>query len=115
MPVTAILSILHRVSGVLLFLSFPVGVYFFDLSLRGPVEFEKVKAVMTGSVGFVLVEAVILWALVHHLLAGIRYLVLDLGIGSDRNTARMTAMLVLWVEAAVALAFVFYCLSGNSQ
>ncbi len=101
MPVAAVLSILHRVAGVLLFLAFPVAVYCFDLALRGPDTFIQVRDLLTGSVGARVVCAVVLWALLHHLLAGIRYLLLDIRIGVDRNAAQLGAWFVFWVELVV--------------
>lgn len=98
MPVTAVLSILHRLSGVLLFLAFPAAVYFFDLALRGPEQFAQVREFFTGSIGARAAGALMLWALLHHLFAGIRYLLLDARIGIDRSSARRGAWLVFAIE-----------------
>lgn len=102
-PVNAVLSVGHRASGILLFLLTPVLVWGFGRSLQGPEGF----AAVLGWFDSPLVLAglfVVLWALVHHLLAGVRFLVLDLGIGEGRGRARQTAWLVFALEGLVMLA-----------
>jgi succinate dehydrogenase / fumarate reductase cytochrome b subunit len=72
----------------------PVLIYVLDLSLAGPEGFARAQRLLSGelsaSMWFVLA-----WALLHHLLAGIRYLALDLDVGVDKATERTTAWLVL--------------------
>ena len=102
MPVAALMSILHRASGVLLFLAIPLVIYFFDLSLRSAQDFSIVTS-MLNSVPGKLGVLVVVWALLHHLFAGIRYLLLDVHIGLTRDGARIGAWAVFGAEA---LAFV---------
>lgn len=92
-PVTAITSIAHRFSGILLLLFIPIVVYFFDLSLASPAGFEKVLTLF-NSLPVRLVMVLMLWALIHHLLAGIRILFIDFDIGVDWPTARRTSWIV---------------------
>lgn len=103
-PVTAVVSILHRVSGLLMVLSLPVLIYLLRLSLQGPAGYDQARALVTGPaaqcVGFVLV-----WALAHHLLAGLRFLLLDVEIGVTKKTARLSAWLVHGGAAAAAVAY----------
>lgn len=97
-PIPAIVSILHRISGVLLVLSIPVFTALFALALSGPDGF----AAAAGFAGHPLVRLGLLimaWALLHHLLAGLRFLVIDLGWGVDRPMARKTA----WSAVGTAL------------
>lgn len=92
-PVTAILSILHRLTGVLLFLCLPAMIYVLQYSLSGPQEYDAVRAALNQSwarLGWVL----LLWALLHHYLAGIRYLLLDVDWGVTRGVARQSAWTV---------------------
>lgn len=93
-PYPAITSILHRVCGVLLFLATPVFLWLWDLSLRSPDGFATVKALL--SIGwFKLFLWASLSALVYHLLAGIRHLLIDGGFGEELSSARVTAVLTI--------------------
>jgi len=105
MPVAALVSIAHRLSGVLLFLTIPVVIYFFDRSLRSAQDFAAVMS-MLNSVPGKLSVLVVLWALLHHLCAGIRYLLLDLRIGLTRDAARLGAWIVFGAEALALLIIV---------
>ena len=97
LPLPGFVSILHRVSGAALFLSTPFLLYLLQLSLDSPESFESFKAV----VGHPLVKLVLLglvWALLHHLCAGIRFLALDLHMGVALRPARSSAVAVLAVS-----------------
>ena len=100
LPVPGIVSILHRISGVVLFLFLPVFIYLLSGSLSSAADFETYQAV----VGHPLVKLVLiglLWAFLHHLLAGIRYLMLDLNLGWDLPAARRSAGIVLFASLAL--------------
>lgn len=105
MPIAALMSILHRASGVLLFLAIPFVIYFFELSLRSAQEFSTVTSLLNSTPGK-LTLVVILWALLHHLFAGIRYLLLDVHIGLTRDGARVGAWIVFGAEALTLLLIV---------
>jgi succinate dehydrogenase / fumarate reductase cytochrome b subunit len=108
-PVGAITSIAHRISGLLLFLSFPVLVYWLDLSLRDPAGYQR--AVEWLQCGWVrLASVVIVWSLLHHLFAGLRFLLLDIGIGVDRLPARRSAWAVNLLALLLVLAYVGWLL-----
>jgi succinate dehydrogenase / fumarate reductase cytochrome b subunit len=84
LPVGAVASFLHRVSGVLLF---------FHCSLAGPTEFAALA--MYARAPWVRVLALVLvWALSHHVLAGVRHLLMDGGVGWQLQMARRSAWLV---------------------
>lgn len=97
LPLAGFVSILHRVSGAGLFLLLPFLVYLLQLSL-GPeeaqAEFEAILA--QPLVRLLLLGA--LWAYIHHFCAGIRFLLLDLHMGSDRQASRRSAVAVLAVS-----------------
>jgi succinate dehydrogenase / fumarate reductase cytochrome b subunit len=102
LPVPGVVSILHRASGVLMVLAIPVFTALFAQALSGPEGFAAAAAF----VGHPLVKLALLvmaWALLHHLFAGIRYLVIDLGWGVDRPTARKTAWTALGAALFVTL------------
>ncbi|MBS3799611.1 MAG: succinate dehydrogenase, cytochrome b556 subunit [Thioalkalivibrio sp.] len=89
-PVNAIVSILHRVTGVFLILAIPVLLWLLDRSLVSPEGFAQVVAIIRHPVGLLLLLAG-LWWLLHHLFAGIRYLLMEFGIGEDRDGSLRTA------------------------
>lgn len=99
MPVGAWTSIGHRLTGILLAIAVPVSVYLLDLSLRSEQGFLHVDALFDH----IAVKAgvvILLWALSHHLLAGIRHLLSDFNVGSPLRAARRSA----WAVNAGALA-----------
>jgi succinate dehydrogenase / fumarate reductase cytochrome b subunit len=98
LPVPGVVSILHRISGVLMVLALPVFAALFALALSGPDGFVA-AASFAGHPLIKLGLLVMAWALLHHLFAGLRYLVIDLGWGVDRPTARKTA----WTALSAAL------------
>ena len=105
LPITAIMSIVHRLTGVLLFLALPFFVYVLELSLQSKADFISLQeAIDCISVKIILV--ILVWSLLHHLLAGIRYLLLDIDIGIERQQARSTAWLVTILALVMAIAIV---------
>jgi succinate dehydrogenase / fumarate reductase cytochrome b subunit len=90
LPITGWVSILHRISGVLLVLAIPYGAQLLDRSLRGPEEYAAVAALL-DSPFLQLMLLVLAWAFLHHLIAGIRFLLMDIDIGIQRAPARKSA------------------------
>ena len=100
LPPPGLLSILHRASGALMFVALPVALWLFDLSLRSEAGYRQLRALASG--WLVRIAVVLLaWALLHHLLAGIRYLALDLDLGMDRAAAHRSARIVMAVSLAL--------------
>jgi succinate dehydrogenase / fumarate reductase cytochrome b subunit len=102
-PVAAITSIAHRISGVLLFLFFPFLVWLLDLSLRGPVDYTQALALLQP-LWVRLGLALIAWSLLHHLLSGIRFLLIDIDVGVSLHTARRSAWVVNIIGVLLGLA-----------
>ncbi|MDO5058500.1 MAG: succinate dehydrogenase, cytochrome b556 subunit [Neisseria sp.] len=99
LPIPGIVSILHRISGVILFIMLPVLLCLLGGSLSSGEAFESYKSF--GGNWFVkLILIGVLWAFLHHLLAGIRFLLLDAHKGLELETARKTAK-VVFVSALV--------------
>ncbi|UOP05110.2 succinate dehydrogenase, cytochrome b556 subunit [Conchiformibius kuhniae] len=94
LPIPGIVSILHRVTGVVLFLLLPVLLALLGGSLSSGETFETYKA-WADNFLFKLILWGVLWAFMHHLLAGVRFLLLDAHIGTDLHTARKSARIVL--------------------
>src|SRR3954465_9475516 len=101
-PVPAIVSILHRISGALLFLFLWLFLAGLERSLVTPDSFADVKATL----GHPLVKLILLgllWAYLHHSFAGLRHLGLDLRFGIDLPKARATAYAVLVLSLGLTL------------
>jgi succinate dehydrogenase / fumarate reductase cytochrome b subunit len=99
-------SILHRISGALLFFPFTAWVlYLLDASLRSEQGFETVRSHYLRLPLVKLGMLLFIWAFCHHFCAGIRYLFLDLDKGVDLRTARITSWIV--IAAGLALTAVF--------
>ncbi len=109
MPITAIASILHRLSGVFLFLVTPFLLYIFVSSLKSNSGF--VLAVEWLDCWLIkLVFLILIWAVMHHLLAGIRYLLLDLDIGLNRSSAKFSATLAIIMALVLSLLIMLWVL-----
>lgn len=100
LPIGGMVSILHRISGVFLALTIPCLLYTLSLSLASPEGFAQVSAWFGGWFGWVISTGVI-WALLHHLFAGVRHLGFDVGLGEEKETARMTAWIALIAAAGI--------------
>lgn len=101
LPLAGKASILHRASGALLFLCLPlVIVPLFGRSVASPETFAGL-AQWTSNPLFKVVLLALIWGYLHHFCAGIRYLTLDLHMGSDKVTAQKTAGVVFAVSLAL--------------
>ncbi len=83
LPPAGIVSILHRISGVVMFLLLPFVVWMFDTSLTSEISYDEFKSVFTAGAGIlpaILVNVVtwgLIWAYLHHFIAGVRHLLMD--------------------------------------
>jgi succinate dehydrogenase / fumarate reductase, cytochrome b subunit len=93
-PVPAVVSILHRASGAVLFLFLWLFLAALERSLVTPQSFEDLRVTLSHPLFKILVLGFI-WAYVHHLLAGIRHLGIDLQWGTDLPAARASSWVVL--------------------
>ena len=99
LPLPGWVSILHRISGLMLFLATVWMLFLLDRSLASEEGFESVRR-YAGLLPVKLCLLVLVWAFCHHFFAGIRYLFLDLDRGVDLPTARLTS----WAVLAASLA-----------
>lgn len=101
LPVGALTSILHRISGVALAVAVPFAVYLLDLSLQNQSSFDRVAS-WFGQLAFKAAMMLLVWAMAHHILAGVRHLLADANLGSTLRSARRSAW---WVNVGgLALA-----------
>ena len=102
-PIPAIASILHRISGVILFLVIPLLLWTLSMSLESAEGFEKIRSCFTSLTGKFLIWA-ILTALIYHLFAGIRHLFMDAGMGESLKAGRFIAKLVIGLAVISSIA-----------
>jgi len=104
LPLAGKVSILHRISGALLFLALPLLISLFAMSIAS----EQGFAAFSILASFWLVKLILLvfvWGYLHHFCAGIRFLILDLHHGVDKVSAQKSAGVVLGIS--LGLTFVF--------
>ena len=93
-PPMAIASILHRLSGIVLFLLLPVMLYWLDISLDSEASFTALRVTLEDPY-----HKLILWvfssALMYHFVAGIRHMMMDLGHGDELLSGRRSAVMVI--------------------
>lgn len=102
LPVGGLVSILHRVSGVLLVVALPFSLWILQQSLISAEQYQQITGWLQSFPFRVLVFLLIL-VLAHHFLAGVRHLLLDLDIGMSRHWGRTGAWLVLVADVLIAL------------
>jgi succinate dehydrogenase / fumarate reductase, cytochrome b subunit len=102
LPIPGVVSIAHRISGVLLFLAIPVFLLLFQRSMQGEAGFAQTLTWLQNPL-VMLMTLVVVWSLLHHWLAGIRYLFIDLDVGVERMAARRTAWVVLVLAPVLTL------------
>ncbi|MDR3159598.1 MAG: succinate dehydrogenase, cytochrome b556 subunit [Zoogloeaceae bacterium] len=100
LPLPGKLSILHRVSGVGIFLLLAPLLWLFQASVTSPESFAWFARIAAHPC-MKLLFAGIIWAFLHHFCAGIRFLFLDLGVGVDLAAARRSAVIVFVVSLAL--------------
>ncbi|MDM0043596.1 succinate dehydrogenase, cytochrome b556 subunit [Variovorax dokdonensis] len=111
LPPAGIVSILHRVSGVIMFILMPFIIWMFDTSVSSEVSFERFKAVFNSGFSFVpgwfvkLVALALIWAYLHHFIAGLRHLWMDMSHSAvTKQFGRSSALFTL--AASVLLTIV---------
>lgn len=102
LPLPGVVSILHRASGALLFLSIPFVLLLLQTSLASEEGYTAVRALMGGAFAKLILLG-LLWALLHHFFAGLRYLALDVHCGLELSQARRTSLMVMAASLALTL------------
>jgi len=108
-PVMAIVSILHRVSGVIMFLLLPFIIWMFDTSLSSEITYAQFTNVFMNGAGFVpgwffkLVALALIWSYLQHLIAGIRHLWMDATHAVELKFGRQSAQVTLVLSVLLTL------------
>ena len=109
LPPAGWVSILHRISGALMFLLLPFIIWMFDTSVSSEISFAKFKLAFNVGLGFVpgwfmkLVALALIWAYLHHLIAGMRHLFMDVQHAVSKEFGRSSAIATLGLSIAMTL------------
>ncbi|MDH5189840.1 MAG: succinate dehydrogenase, cytochrome b556 subunit [Gammaproteobacteria bacterium] len=104
MPIGAIVSIAHRFSGVILFMLIPFLIYILEISLKTEQGFQQLVEFFNRS-DVRVVLLLIIWMFAHHLVNGIRLLLLDLDIGISRSASRLNSWLMILLGILITAFF----------
>jgi succinate dehydrogenase / fumarate reductase, cytochrome b subunit len=109
LPLAGFVSILHRISGAIMFLLMPFIIWMFDTSLSSEISFSKFKTAfnvgMLGLPGFIwkLVALALIWAFLHHFVSGLRHLWMDVNHAVTKEFGKNSAVVTLVVSIALTL------------
>ena len=101
LPLAGWVSILHRVSGAIMFILMPFIIWMFDASVSSEISFARFTSVFTAGVGFIpgwfmkLVALAIIWAYLHHFIAGVRHLWMDINHAVSKEFGKSSAIVTL--------------------
>lgn len=101
LPLAGVVSILHRASGLLMFLLLPFMLYLLDKSLTSEISFAYFKG-FTSHWFVKLLLVALCWAYLHHVMAGIRHLLMDVHVGVDKDSGRKSAVAVFAASLPLA-------------
>ena len=107
LPPAGWVSILHRLSGLVMFVLLPFIIWMFDTSVTSEISFSQFAAVFKNGVGFVpgvffkLVALALIWSYLHHLIAGLRHLWMDATHAVTQQFGRQSALVTLVVSIAL--------------
>ena len=110
LPPAGWVSILHRISGAIMFILMPFIIWMFDTSISSEISFAKFSSVFSVGVGvvpgwfFKLVALAILWAYLHHFIAGMRHLWMDINHAVSKEFGRSSAIVTLSLGSVLTLA-----------
>jgi succinate dehydrogenase / fumarate reductase cytochrome b subunit len=102
LPLAGLVSILHRISGALMFLLLPFVLYLLEQSITSEVSFERLHAIVAHPFSKLIILA-LSWAYLHHFAAGIRHLFMDMHVGLSKDGSRHSAFSVLAVSLFLTL------------
>jgi succinate dehydrogenase / fumarate reductase cytochrome b subunit len=110
LPPAGWVSILHRISGAIMFILMPFIIWMFDTSVSSEISFAKFVSVFNVGVGFVpgwfikLIALAIIWAYLHHLIAGLRHLWMDINHAVSKEFGRSSAIVTLTLGSVLTAA-----------
>ena len=110
MPAAAVVSILHRISGIIMFALLPFIVWMLDKSLSSEISYDAFTAVFRAGAGFVpgwffkLMVLALIWSYLHHFIAGLRHLWMDLSHDAvTKEFGKKSALATLVISIALTV------------
>ncbi|WP_425258034.1 succinate dehydrogenase, cytochrome b556 subunit [Rubrivivax sp. RP6-9] len=109
LPPAGVVSILHRISGAVMFLLLPFIVWLFDVSLTSEISYERFTSAFVAGIGFVpawfvkLVVLALIWAYLHHFIAGVRHLWMDATHSVTKQQGHSSAVFTLVASVLLTL------------
>ncbi len=109
LPLAGVVSILHRVSGGLMFVLLPFVIWMFDTSLTSEISYERFTSAFAAGIGFVpgwgvkIVALALIWAYLHHAIAGLRHLWMDVTHSVTKEQGRSSAVATLAISIFLTL------------
>jgi succinate dehydrogenase / fumarate reductase, cytochrome b subunit len=110
LPLAGVVSILHRVSGMLMFFLLPFIVWMFDTSLTSEISYDSFTSAFVAGIGFVpgfvvkLVALALIWAYLHHAVAGIRHLWMDATHSVSKQQGHSSAVTTFVISIVLTIA-----------
>jgi succinate dehydrogenase / fumarate reductase, cytochrome b subunit len=110
LPLPGVVSILHRISGAILFVLLPLSVWLFDKSVSSEVSYLEFTSAFTAGIGFLpgwlvkLLALALIWAYLHHFVAGLRHLWMDATHSVGMKFGRQSAIATLAISLVLTLA-----------
>jgi succinate dehydrogenase / fumarate reductase cytochrome b subunit len=110
LPLAGVVSILHRVSGLLMFMLLPFIVWLFDVSLTSEISYERFTSAFVSGIGFLpgwfikLVALALIWSYLHHFIAGVRHLWMDMTHSVTKEQGRSSAVVTLVGSVVLTVA-----------
>ena len=97
LPPAGIVSILHRISGAVMFLLMPFIIWMFDTSVTSEISFDEFTSVFSGDLGwfFKLIALGLIWAYLHHFVSGVRHLIMDATHRVTKEQGKSSAIVTL--------------------
>jgi succinate dehydrogenase / fumarate reductase cytochrome b subunit len=109
LPAAGIVSILHRISGAVMFMLLPFIIWMFDTSVSSEISFAKFKAAFNVGLGFApgwfikLVALALIWAYLHHLIAGLRHVYMDVNHAVTKEFGKSSALFTLALSVGLTV------------
>lgn len=109
LPAAGVVSILHRISGVIMFVLLPLVIWLFDVSVTSEISYERFTAAFSAGIGFVpgwfvkLTALALIWAYLHHAIAGIRHLWMDATHSVSKQQGHSSAVITLATSILLTL------------
>lgn len=109
LPPAGVVSILHRISGVLMFVLMPLIIWMFDTSVSSEISYAKFSSAFGIGIGFIpgwfmkLVALALIWAYLHHFIAGIRHLYMDMTHSVTKEFGHSSALVTLALSVGLTL------------